>query len=332
MEGEFELHPKAASTGAPLVDGLYFELVTIALFFTVLIAGLLLYLGVKYRRRSEDERPKPVAGSIRLELFWSAVPFVIVMYVFFRSASVYFTMVTPPDDALEIQVIGRQWRWQLLHPTGHKEDNYLHVPVGRPIKLTMTSQDVIHSFFVPAFRIKQDVVPGRWTTLWFEATTPGKYHLFCTEYCGTNHSAMIGTVEVMEAQAYQAWLEGPADGSLAAEGGRLFLKFHCQTCHSGDARAQAPLLEGVYGKQVPLDDGTTVRADADYLEESIVNPRAKVVAGFKPIMPPYNKVNKDELIALVAYLKALGPGQTRPRVEKSGPTTEYTAPEAGKKK
>jgi cytochrome c oxidase subunit II len=332
MEGEFELHPKAASTGAPLVDGLYFELVGITAFFTVLIAVLLLYLGIKYRRRSEDERPRPVAGSLRLELFWSAVPLVIVMYIFFRSASIFLTMVTPPDDALEIQVLGKQWMWELRHAQGQKEINYLHVPAGRPVKLTMTSQDVIHSFFVPAFRIKQDVVPGRWTTLWFEATTPGKYRLFCTEYCGTNHSTMIGTVEVMEPQAYQAWLEGQVDGALAAEGRKLFLKLQCQTCHSGDARAKAPLLEGVFGKQVPLDDGTTARADADYLEESIVNPRAKVVAGFKPIMPPYNKLAKDDLIALVAYLKSLGPGQTPPRVEKTAPPTEYVYPEVGKKK
>jgi cytochrome c oxidase subunit 2 len=331
MQGEFELHPAQASTTAPLVDGVYFELVAITAFFTLLIAFLLMYFAIKYRRRSEAERPRPVEGSLRLELFWTFVPLAIVLYIFYRSASVYFTMITPPRDALEIYVVGRQWMWTLQHPGGQREINYLHVPAGRPVKLTMTSQDVIHNFFVPAFRIKQDVLPGRYTTMWFQATTPGKYHLFCSEYCGTNHSTMVGTVEVMEPAEFQRWLGGQVDGAPASAGRKLFQRFQCVTCHSGDARARAPLLEGVYGKELPLDDGTTVRADEEYLRESIVNPRARVRAGYKPIMPPYNRATEEQLVQLVAFLKTLGPGQTPPRVEKSGPPTDYILPETGKK-
>lgn len=331
MEGEFELHPKQASTVAPLVDGVYFELVAITVFFTLLIAILLMYFAIKHRRRSEDEQPRPVAGSLRLEIVWTVVPLLIAMYIFFRSAGVFMTMVTPPQDALEINVVGKQWMWTIHHTTGQKEINYLHVPAGRPVRLTMTSQDVIHNFFVPAFRVKQDVLPGRYTTLWFQATMPGKYRLFCSEYCGTNHSSMIGWVEVMEPAAFQAWLEGPADGSLASEGRKLFLKLQCQTCHSGDARARAPLLESIYGKQVPLDDGTNVKADEEYLRESIVNPRAKVVAGYKPIMPPYSRLGEEDLLRLVAYLKSLGPGQTPPRVERGEPPAEYVPDEPSKK-
>jgi cytochrome c oxidase subunit II len=316
---EFSLMPPQGSTVAPQVDRLFWELTGITAFFTALIAMLLLRFAIKYRRRSE-EPPPPVAGSLRLELAWTVIPLVIVLYLFYRSTTVFFTMITPPDNAMEVFVVGRQWMWKIQHAGGQREINSLHVPVGQPVRLTMISQDVIHSFFVPAFRIKQDVLPGRYTTMWFEPTRVGRFHLFCSEYCGTNHSTMIGTVEVMEPQRFQEWLEGQADGSHAAEGRKLFQSLQCVGCHSADAKARGPLLEEIYGSMAPLDDGRKVLADDDYLRESILNPRAKVRAGFQPIMPPFaEQVTEEEIHQLLAFLKALKRGQTPPRVESSEP-------------
>jgi cytochrome c oxidase subunit 2 len=304
---------------APLVDGVFGELMALTVFFTVLIAVLLMYFAIKYRRRAEQP-PPPVEGSLKLELVWTVIPLIIVLYIFWRATSVYFTMITPPQDTLEVYVVGRQWMWTFQHTGGQREINMLHVPVGQAIKLTMTSQDVIHSFFVPAFRIKQDVLPGRYTTLWFQPTVAKKYHLFCTEYCGTNHSTMIGTVVVMERSDYQTWLESRADHSLAAEGRKLFQKLQCVACHSGDARARGPLLEEIYGTEAPLADGGKARVDDEYLRESILNPRAKVVAGFNPIMPPFaGQVDEEQVLKLSVFIKTLGRGQTPPRVEKSEP-------------
>jgi cytochrome c oxidase subunit II len=327
MEPEFKLMPEQASTIAPLVDGVFWELNIVTIFFTVLIAGLLFYFGIRYRRRS-DAIPQPVAGSLRLELFWTGVPFLIVMYLFWRSTSVYFTMITPPANTMEIFVVGRQWMWTLQHAGGQREINALHVPANQPVKLTMTSQDVIHSFFVPDFRIKQDVLPGRYTSLWFNATRTGTYHLFCVEYCGTNHSTMIGKVHVLEPKAYQDWLQAQADNSLASAGRKLFLKLQCVVCHSADSKARAPVLEDIYRKEVPLDTGARVLADDEYLRESILNPRSKVVAGYRPIMPPYEgQIDETEMIELLAFLKTLERGQTPRRVESAEPPAVYRAPE-----
>ncbi|MCI0684615.1 MAG: cytochrome c oxidase subunit II [Gemmataceae bacterium] len=330
MEADFELFPAQASTIAPLVDGVFWELTAVTAFFTVLIAVMIMVFAIKYRRRSQ-ELPRRIEGSLRLELFWTIVPLVIVMYLFYHSTSVYFTMITPPADAMDVYVVGRQWMWAMQHTGGQREINTLHVPVGRPVKLTMTSQDVIHSFFVPAFRIKQDVLPGRYTTLWFQATRTGKFHLFCTEYCGTNHSTMRGTVHVMEPRDFELWQESQADGSLAAEGRKLFLKLQCVVCHSADARARGPVLEELYRKDVPLEAGLRATADDNYLRESILNPRAKIVAGYQPIMPPYEgEVTEEQVIQLVAYLKTLGRGQTPLRVEATQPPAAYRAPEPPK--
>jgi cytochrome c oxidase subunit 2 len=218
---------------------------------------------------------------------------------------------------MEIYVVGKQWMWKLQHQGGQREINQLHVPVGRPVKLILTSEDVIHSFFLPAFRLKQDALPGRYVTAWFEATRPGRYDLFCAEYCGTDHSGMIGSVVVQEPAEFEAWLGSNAEGSLALEGRKLFLKLQCLSCHSSDARARAPVLESVYGQAVPLEGGGTVPADEGYLRESIRNPRAKVVQGWQPIMPPYGPEQVDELglIQLVAYIKGLRPGMTPSRTE-----------------
>ena len=206
--GNFQLFPEQASTLAPEVDHLLYFLLAVSVFFTVLIFGAILYFAIRYRRRSNHELPPPVRTGYTLEILWTVIPFGLTMVMFTWGASVFFTASRPPNDALQIYVVGKQWMWKLQHMEGQREINELHVPVGRPVRITMTSEDVIHSFFVPAFRTKQDVVPGRYSTTWFTATKAGKYHLFCAEYCGTNHSGMIGWVYVMEPQDYQTWLSG----------------------------------------------------------------------------------------------------------------------------
>lgn len=320
MWSEFPLFPEQASTVAERVDALYYFLVAVSAGFTLLIAGALLYFAVKYRRRAEDERPGPVPTSIALEIVWMVVPLGLAMIMFVWGAKVYVTLASPPRDALEVYAIGKQWMWKFQHLDGQREINELHVPVGLPIKLTLTSQDVIHSFFVPAFRVKTDVLPGRYTTVWFEATKPGSYHLFCAEYCGTQHSGMIGQVVVMELAQYQSWLSGggeelagagqapsaPAMGSLAAEGQKLFQKLGCDACHRLDAQGTCPMLAGLYSRPVRLQSGETIVVDDSYVRESILNPAAKVVAGFQPLMPAYQgRVSEEELVQLIAFIKSL---------------------------
>lgn len=329
MFADVPLFPEQASTVAPQVDAVFFFILGITLFFTFLIAALVVIFAIKYRRRDEDFIPKPMIGSIRLESLWIAIPFVILLIMFLWATSAYFAIARPPDDAMEVYVVGRQWMWKVQHPGGQREINELHIPVGRPVKLIMTSEDVIHSFFVPAFRTKQDVLPGRYTHTWFEATQTGRFHLFCAEYCGTEHSRMVGWVHVMRPDDYERWLNENADRSLALQGRNLFLKLQCVTCHSATAEARAPVLEGLYRRTVPLRDGKPVFADENYLRESILQPDDKVVAGWEPIMPPFlikkspedreGHLTEDELMALIAYLKALRPGETPPRVEGSPP-------------
>jgi len=217
-------------------------------------------------------------------------------------------MYRAPNEALDIYVVAKQWMWKFQHLDGQREINELHIPVGQRVKVTLTTEDVIHSFFVPAFRIKMDVVPGKYSTIWFEATKPGRYHLFCAEYCGTNHSGMIGWIDVMEPSEYQSWLAGgAAEGSLASSGEKLFQQLACITCHRSDAQGRGPVLEGLFGKQVQLQAGGKVVADESYLRESILNPRAKVVAGFQPIMPTFQgQVSEEQVLQLIAYIKSIG--------------------------
>ena len=213
------LFPERASTIAGRVDALYFFLLAVSTFFSLLIAGLIVYYAVKYRRRSPDAVGTVVHGGIVLEIAWTVIPFIISMVIFVWGASVFFAMSRPPDETLNVYVVGKQWMWKFQHLDGEREINELHVPVGRAVKLIMTSEDVIHDVFVPAFRVKADVLPGRYSTIWFQPTKPGRYHLFCAEYCGTRHSGMIGEVVVMEPSEYQAWLSGgAAEGSLASAG------------------------------------------------------------------------------------------------------------------
>jgi cytochrome c oxidase subunit II len=221
--GKLPLFPESASAIAPQVDYLLGFLVAVSAFFTVVIFAAIVYFSIRYRRRSDRELPGVIHGSLSLEIAWSVIPFGLTMVMFVWGANIFFSESRPPDNATQIYVVGKQWMWKLQHMDGHREINELHVPVNRPVKLTMTSEDVIHSFFVPAFRVKSDVVPGRYSTMWFTPTKPGTYHLFCAEYCGTNHSRMTGTIYVMGPEEYQNWVSGGAPlGSLAEQGGKLF--------------------------------------------------------------------------------------------------------------
>ena len=316
MRTDLPLFPSQASAMASHVDALYFYLLAVSTFFSVLIAVLVIYFAVKYRRRSDGEFPKGYAGSLKLELAWTIIPFVITMTFFSWGARIYFRMNRPPNDAMQIFVVGKQWMWKVQHPDGVREINELHVPVGRSVKLTMTSEDVIHSFFIPAFRMKRDVVPGRYQTVWFQATKPGDYHLFCSQYCGTKHSAMIGTVHVMSPNDYQAWLAGGSGSeSLASAGAKLFTQHACNTCHRPDSLARGPNLEGLFGKPVSLQNGQTVIVDEAYIRESILMPQAKLVLGYQPIMPTFQGLISEEgILQLVAYIRSLSPppGQTAP--------------------
>jgi cytochrome c oxidase subunit 2 len=320
MFTEVPLFPEQATTHAGHVDTLFFFLLGVSGFFSALIAILLIFFAIKYRRRSANERPQPIHSSLVLELTWSLIPLGITVFTFVWGAQLFFRSARPPEDVMEVYVVGKQWMWKVQHGGGQREINQLHVPVGRPVKLTMISQDVIHSFFVPAFRIHQDVLPNRYTTVWFEATKPGKYHLFCSQYCGTNHAKMIGEVIVMPKEEFAIWLNQGPDGSMASEGRKLFLKLQCVACHSADAGARGPVLEGLYGAEVTLRDGRRLRADDAYLRESIVNPDAKIVAGFQPIMPSYaGQVDEEEMLQLLAFIKGLRPGQTPRRTQNAEP-------------
>jgi cytochrome c oxidase subunit 2 len=308
MWTKFPLFPEEASTIAGGVDQLYFLLIALSLFFSALVFVLIFFFAIRYRRRKPDEVPKPILGSLKLELFWSITPGVIGLFIFGWGASVYFRNYDPPPGAMEIYVVAKQWMWKLQHPEGRREINELHVPAGRPVKLTMTSEDVIHSFYVPAFRVKRDLVPGQYSSLWFQASKPGKYHLFCAEYCGTEHSGMIGWVYVMEPEDYEKWLGGAASGETMAEAGRrLFEQSGCANCHQADATGRGPSLQALYGSAVLLQTGEKVIADESYLRESILYPQRKVVAGYRTLMPTFQgQIEEENLLQIIAYIKSLG--------------------------
>jgi cytochrome c oxidase subunit 2 len=302
----WELFPEAASTLAGKVDRLFLFAVAVTAFFSALIAGLILYLGIRFRRRRVDQVGEPERAALALEVTWCVVPLGIALFLFVWGAQVFFEQSRPPAGATTIYVTGRQWMWQVQHGSGRREINELHVPRDRPVRLLMTSQDVIHSFFVPAFRIKQDVLPDRFSALWFQATRAGSWHLFCAEYCGAEHSRMIGRVVVLEPQEYERWLEAGDRAALpgGATGEQLFEALGCAGCHRGDTLAKAPLLAGLFGSRVALADGSEVVADEAYLRESILFPSAKVVAGYQPLMPGFRgRITEDQLLELVRHLK-----------------------------
>ena len=315
----FRLLPEQASTYAEQLDPLVAFVTAVTAVMTLLIFVLVVYFALRYRRRSPDERPRPVIESKALEVIWTAVPTVVVLIIFFWGARTYFMVYKDVPDALDIHVIGKQWMWKVQHPNGTREINSLHVPRGQRVALTLASQDVIHSFYMPAFRMKQDAVPGRYTRIYFEATKVGEYHLFCAEYCGTQHSGMIGQIVVMEPEKYQEWLSGTvADEPPAESGAKLFRQYGCVTCHG----VQAPSLAGIYGREEEVIRAggrrERVRVDEAYLRESILESGAAVVAGYQPIMPSFRgQLSEEQLMQLVAYIKSLrdarGPDANQPQ-------------------
>lgn len=308
MWKDFPLFPDRATELAGQVDALYFTFLGISAFFSALIALLVIYFAVRYRRRSRDEVGRPEKAGIWLEITWSVIPLIILLVMFAWGAKVYVAAYRAPADAVEYFVTGKQWMWKFQHPEGEREINHLHVPAGQSIRLTMTSEDVIHSFFVPAFRVKADVLPGRYTSVWFKAEKTGTFQLFCAEYCGAEHSLMIGSITVMEPADYEAWLTGADKGpSVLASGRELFQAKACNTCHRPDTAAQAPILHGLYGKEVELETGETRLVDANYIRDSILNPTAEIVKGYKPLMPTYQgQLSEEEILQLISYIKSLG--------------------------
>ena len=307
MNSDLPLFPERASSLASRVDGLTFYLLAVTAFFTLLIFALVAVFAVRYRRRADRPMAEGVRTSTLLEIAWMAIPLGLTIVMFVWGARLYFWAYRAPSNATDVYVVGKQWMWKLQHPEGVSEINELHVPLGRPVRLIMTSQDVIHSFFVPAFRIKQDVLPGRYTTTWFEPTRAGEYRLFCAEYCGTKHSGMTGRVVVLDEARYERWLAGGTSGeSLAAGGQRLFQSLGCATCHAGETQLRGPRLENLFGRKVQMRDGQTVVADEAYLRESILDPGARIVAGYEPVMPVYRgQVSEEDLLKLIAYIKSL---------------------------
>lgn len=322
------LFPDSASSFSWQVDALYFYLILISVAFTIPIVAAIFYFAIKYRAKEKFATPEEMHGSIVLETTWSIIPFIISMTIFLGGAIVYYEQYRLPDDGMDVYVVGKQWMWKVQHSTGQREINELHVPVGRRIKLTMTTEDVIHSFFIPAFRTKADVVPGRYTYMWFEATKPGKYHLYCAEYCGLNHSGMGGWVYVMEQRDFDNWLAGNVSGQTPVEMGKdLFEnKLGCSSCHAGGPQQRGPSLEGIYGKEVKFVGGGSTIVNDEYIRNSILNPSSQIVEGYQPIMPTFQgQVTEEQLMALVAYIKSLSgvTGQT------AAPAANPTAGQSG---
>ena len=300
--------PEQASSFAKDVDALYFFIIAVSSFFALLVATLVIVFGIKYHRRHPGEVGARIEGNLVMELLWSVIPTAIAMVMFGWGASVYYHLRRPPEEAMHIYAVGKQWMWKFQHLEGQREINELHIPVGRPIKITVTSEDVLHSLYFPSFRTKIDAIPGRYMELWFEATKVGTYHIFCAEYCGTNHSGMIGSVTVMEPVAYQTWLAGGGEGSLAERGSALFQQLACDSCHLDSGQGRGPSLKDIFGKPVELADGSKVMVDEVYLRESILNSQAKIVKGFQPLMPTFQGLISEEgLVALIEHLQSMSP-------------------------
>jgi len=314
------LFPSEASTIAPYADALYFFLLAITVIGLVLVGALVFGFSIRYRK-SRNPVATQVEGSTLLEATWTIIPLALFMVTWIWGALLYFRIYNPPTNAMNIYVVGKQWMWKAEHEGGQHEINALHVPTGRPVQLTMISQDVFHSFSIPDFRVKREVIPGRYSTVWFQATTPGTYHIFCTQYCGTNHSAMIGQVTVLSPDDYEKWTQESTSGmSLAQNGERLFASMGCNACHSGSAAARGPNLAGVYGSKLQLTNGSEVVVNDAYLRDAILNPSQHITAGYAPIMPTYQgQVSEDGLIDLVEYIKNM---QSNYRVQQTLTTSQ----------
>jgi len=316
------LFPDQASRQAQSVDLLYFALLIFSGLVVLTVLILVLYFGIRYRASADVDRRGRILRTLPFEMTWIVMFTVVGLALFTWAAGVYFNLQRPPKDAATIYVVGKQWMWKLRHPSGPEEINTLHVPVGEPIKLVMTSQDVIHSFYVPAFRVKQDVLPQQYTTMWFTPSKPGTYHLYCAEYCGAEHSEMTGQVIVMRPNEYEQWLSsqggqavgatpGTPQAPMYVEGANVFNQFNCGACHTRDSQKRAPRLDGIFGRPVRLQNGETVIADAQYIRESIFRPNAKISAGYDQpsLMPTYRgQINEKQLQALVRFIQSLRDG------------------------
>jgi cytochrome c oxidase subunit 2 len=311
------LTPVEASSEAAHTDAIFWGLMALAIAIILLVVGLIVGFSIRYRRGSNAPRgPLPDLMAREVEVGWTVATLMLALFIFWWAASAQFRQLIPPKDALEIHVVAKQWMWKTQHPSGAREINALHAPIGVPVKLVMTSQDVIHSFYVPAFRMKQDLIPGRYAQTWFKATKTGTFDLFCAQYCGLDHSRMVGQVIVLSQPDYAKWAEQQPNGdTLAQQGKAIYEALSCSGCHAPGATVRAPVLAGLYGRPVALASGAVVRADEDYLRDAIVLPQKDVVAGYQPVMPSYRTVLKeDDLVTLIAYLKSLPPtsGEAHP--------------------
>ncbi len=324
----FALFPPEASRIAPQLDALYFFIVLVSLIGLTIVILLVTSFSILYSKKRHPV-PVQIEGSTLLEATWTIVPLGLFLVMFVWGALIYFRVFTPPANAMNIYVVGKQWMWKAEHPGGQHEINSLHVPAGRAIQLTLISQDVFHSFSIPAFRVKREAIPGRYTTVWFEATTPGTYHLFCSQYCGTEHSHMIGDVVVMSPEDYKTWLASSTSGaSLAQNGERLFASMSCNACHNARPDARGPSLANVYGAKLTLTSGQTVTVDEAYLRQAILNPSQNITQGYAPIMPTYQgQISEEGLIALIEYIKNLNSDY---RVQQTTTTTTLLPGGAGK--
>jgi cytochrome c oxidase subunit II len=308
VQAQLPFYPEQASNFAPSVDSLMTFLILVSIFFSAAITAAIVIFFFKFHRKSKNEIGVPIHGDMRLEATWIVVPAILSLAMFGWGAMVYVDYRHAPTDTLDIYVVGKQWMWKIQQPNGAREINELHVPAGRDVKLVLASEDVIHDFFVPAFRVKMDVVPGHYNTMWFRPTKPGRYHFFCSQYCGTSHAIMGGWVTVMEPSEYAAWLSGAsgADVNPVIAGQKLFAEKACSTCHLDNGTGRAPSLNGVYGATVRLADGSTVTADDAYIRESILIPSAKIVAGYQPLMPAFQgQLTEEQILSLTAYIKSL---------------------------
>jgi cytochrome c oxidase subunit 2 len=300
--------PEVASTQAVVTDRIYFGLLVLSGVIIVLVAALLLIFSIRYRRGSKAERgAMPKVMSREFEIGWTSATLFLALFIFWWVSSSQLSALAAPKNALEIHVVAKQWMWKTQHANGAREINELHVPIDKPVRLVMTSEDVIHSFFVPAFRMKKDVLPGRYTETWFQPNKLGVFHLFCAEYCGSEHSRMTGRIVVISKDEYSSWLTAQPQGdSLAKQGEAVFRARGCSGCHAEASKVHAPSLNGLYGRPVQLADGRTVTADEAYLRDSMLKPRQDVAVGYEPIMPSYAGILTDgEIISLTAYIRSL---------------------------
>lgn len=301
------MQPPEASNFAVPIDRMFDAMLALCGAVALGVFVVMFWFCIKYRRGSDANREGRASTKLGLELAWTLVPFVLFVGMFAWSIDLWTLLRTPPADAMPIYVVGKQWMWKIQHANGRREIDMLHVPLGVPVRLIMTSQDVIHSFYVPDFRVKQDVVPGRYTALWFTATKLGDFPLQCSEYCGTDHAAMLGTVKVVSRADYQKWLKASTAKAPAQQGRQLFVQFGCSGCHDPGSGIHAPDLHGLYETTVQLADGRSARVDDRYLHDAIVLPATQRVAGYAPVMPSYqSRIGEEDILALIAYVKSLG--------------------------